>query len=243
MVHSMRMVLRQQIREKDAMIDNVLSQVNPGPTNATPLTLVPARLPLNPKERNDYRDVLAYLERAAQQAGQRFMGDGRTKFDISALEDVMSEDESGSEGDGTDGGHSPKRDISPKTEGVHAFDTVLEMKAPTGIMAAAAFETNRKAAAAPESESGSASSGSQVDAGVAGEQYFLPGTRSRYVYLVVQLTYSQQGPQADLQMRRLIVERQAAPDILLSGLVTPEDATALFGMCVYLSCWPDVPST
>ena len=46
------------------------------------------------------------------------------------------------------------------------------------------------------------------------------------------------GPQANLQLRRLIVERQAAPDILLSGLVTPEDVTALFEMCVlapYLS--------
>lgn len=40
------------------------------------------------------------------------------------------------------------------------------------------------------------------------------------------------GPQSNLQLRRLIVERQAAPDILLSGLVTPEDVTALFEMCV-----------
>ena len=43
------------------------------------------------------------------------------------------------------------------------------------------------------------------------------------------------GPQANLQLRRLIVERQAAPDILLSGLVTPEDVTALFEMCVFTS--------
>ena len=63
------MVLRQQIREKDAMIDNLLNQVNPGPTMATPLTLVPARLPFTPKERTEYRDILTYLERAAQQAG------------------------------------------------------------------------------------------------------------------------------------------------------------------------------
>ena len=54
------------------------------------------------------------------------------------------------------------------------------------------------------------------------------------------------GPQTNLQLRRLIVERQAAPEILLSGLVTPEDVGALFEMCVslpsamlYLS--PDAP--
>ena len=115
------MVLRQQIREKDAMIDNLLNRVNPGPTMATPLTLVPARLPLSAKERAEYRDVLTYLERAAQQAGQRFMGDGRTKFDISALEDVMSEDESESEEDAPglgvpEGLLSPKRAVSPRGE-------------------------------------------------------------------------------------------------------------------------------
>ena len=40
------------------------------------------------------------------------------------------------------------------------------------------------------------------------------------------------GPQTNLQLRRLIVERQAAPEILLSGLVTPEDVAVLFEMCV-----------
>ena len=95
------MKLRQQIREKDALIDNLLSQVNPGPVSATPLTLVPARLPLSQKERGEYRDVLAYLERAAQQAGQRVLGDGRAKFDISALEDVVSEDEDEDDEDAT----------------------------------------------------------------------------------------------------------------------------------------------
>lgn len=38
------------------------------------------------------------------------------------------------------------------------------------------------------------------------------------------------GPATNLELRRLIVERQAAPDILLSGLVTPDDAAALFQM-------------
>ena len=199
------MVLRQQIREKDAMIDNLLSQVNPGPTMATPLTLVPARLPLTPKERNEYRDVLTYLERAAQQAGQRFMGDGRTKFDISALEDVMSEDESDSDEDmaeatgagghggaggaggagagaggagagGAGGAMSPRRGGSPKSEQVQPMDTILEVAAPTGIMAAAALHHSRTAGRSAV-DSASESSGSQPagEAGVASELYFLPG--------------------------------------------------------------------
>ena len=40
------------------------------------------------------------------------------------------------------------------------------------------------------------------------------------------------GPSANLELRRLIVERQAGPDILLSGLITYDDASKLFDMYV-----------
>ncbi|KAM5540986.1 hypothetical protein V8D89_005297 [Ganoderma adspersum] len=221
----MRMVLRQQIREKDAMIDNLLSRVNPGPTMATPLTLVPARLPLSSKERTEYRDILSYLERAAQQAGQRVLGDGRARFDISALEDIISEEDSDTDEDMAnvaaaaaaggaapqpgDGAASPVRGSSVE-RAVRPVESILEAMAPTGIMASAALQSNRAAASAMPDDSSTDSAHSHESKGVAGESYFLP------------------GPQANLQLRRLIVERQAAPDILLSGLVTPEDVTALF---------------
>lgn len=189
-----RMVLRQQIREKDAMIDNLLTQVNPGPAMATPLTLVPARLPLTPKERTEYRDILTYLERTAQQAGQRFMGDGRTKFDISALEDVMSEDESDTDEDmGVEGATSPKRVSSPKTDAVQSVDTILEVAAPTGIMAAAALQNNRTGARSVQDSSSESSASQQgVDAGVAGESYFLPGAFGRSTtYFRISLSLTQ----------------------------------------------------
>ncbi len=50
------------------------------------------------------------------------------------------------------------------------------------------------------------------------------------------------GPQANLQLRRLIVERQSPPDILLSGLITPDDVTALFEMYVLLPILCKLPS-
>lgn len=40
------------------------------------------------------------------------------------------------------------------------------------------------------------------------------------------------GPFANLDLRRLIVERQAAPDIILSGLITNDDVGPLFDMYV-----------
>lgn len=230
------MVLRQQIREADAKIDTLLSQVNPGPTMATPLTLVPARLPFGQKERAEYRDVLTYLERAAQQAGQRFVGDGRAKFDISALEDLISDDDSETDEDappGADGATSPKRATSPKTEltQTQPVDTILEVAAPNGIMAAAAMQNNRMAAKAANETSSDSSAGQSVE-GVAGENFWLPGaSRPPFRNNALEIRSNRSaGPHANLQLRRLIVERQAAPDILLSGLVTPEDVTALFEM-------------
>ena len=40
------------------------------------------------------------------------------------------------------------------------------------------------------------------------------------------------GPSANLDLRRLIIERQAAPDILLSGLITYDDVGKLFDLFV-----------
>lgn len=175
-MHSMRVVLQQQIREKNAMIDKVLSQVNPGPTMPTPLTLVPARLPLSEEERNKYRDVLAYIERSTTQTAARIGGDGRPKFDISALEDP-SEVDSESDED-MDDVTSPKRGLSPK--GDARIDSILEVAAPTGMMAIAALETRSNAATkgsvADSTSEGGSSQKSAHDGGIANEAYFLPGT-------------------------------------------------------------------
>ncbi|OBZ74264.1 Protein priB [Grifola frondosa] len=207
----MRMVLRQQIREKDAMIDTLLNQVNPGPVMATPLSLVPSRLPLTTEERSAYRDVLTYLERLTAQNSARFMGEGRAKFDISALEDV-SEESGESDDEAPDGVTSPRRASSPRVGITHQVDTLLEASAPTGMLASASLQHSRATAKSTvESTSDGASShNSSAEGGIASETYFLP------------------GPSSNLELRRLIVERQAAPDILLSGLVTPDDVAKLF---------------
>ncbi|EIW56374.1 uncharacterized protein TRAVEDRAFT_49201 [Trametes versicolor FP-101664 SS1] len=197
----MRVVLQQQIREKNAMIDKVLSQVNPGPTMPTPLTLVPARLPLSEEERNKYRDVLAYIERSTTQAAARIGGNGRPKFDISALEDP-SEVDSESDND-MEGLTSPERGLSLKGK-MRQMDAILEVAAPTGMMAIAALETRNIASKGSVVDSSTSEGGSSHKSAPDG------------------------GPATNLELRRLIVERQAAPDILLSGLVTPDDAAALF---------------
>ncbi|KAM5540995.1 hypothetical protein V8D89_005306 [Ganoderma adspersum] len=195
-------MLQKRIRETDAMIDNLLLRVNPGGTMAAPLALVPARLPLSSKERTKYRDILSYLEGAAQQPGQR--------FDISALEGTISEDSDADE-EMAYGAASPVHGSSVE-RAVQPVDSILEAMAPIGIMATAALQSHRATASAmPDDSNADSARSHECNAqGVASESYFLP------------------GPQTNLQLRRLIVERQAAPEILLSGLVTPEDVAALF---------------
>jgi hypothetical protein len=38
------------------------------------------------------------------------------------------------------------------------------------------------------------------------------------------------GPYTDLNLRRIVIEREAVPDILLSGLITPQEARELFDL-------------
>ncbi|KAI0651059.1 fungal-specific transcription factor domain-containing protein [Trametes meyenii] len=206
----MRTTLQQQIREKTAMIDKVLKQVNPGPIIVTSLALVPARLPLNEEERSQHSDVLAYLERAASQPSTSHDGSYASKFDLTTLEgaaerDIDSEDEVRE--------NASNRTITSKGD-VRAVKTTLEATAPTGLIATVALEARDAAAEGTVSRLSSddedTSDTSGVDCDSTSDTYFLP------------------GPSANLELRRLIVERQALPDILLSGLVTSGDAIALF---------------
>lgn len=222
-LHSMRRILQQQIREKDAQIDKVLSKVNPAAS--TKLTLMPERLPLSEEERNKHRDVLAYLRRSRIPAASRVADDDRLKFDISTFEDYAEVDSDF----GPDS--SDPYDVQCLTsfgrglsheDGSFSINSILERAAPAGIMAKAALETG--------SARNNMAQFSACDGNTAIESYFLPGTS--HSDLCPHLLIFDTGPLANLELRRLIVERQVAPDILLSGLVTPNDAVALFQMYV-----------
>ena len=159
-------MLQKRIRETDAMIDNLLLRANPGTTMAAPLALIPARLPLSSKERTKYRDILSYLEGAAQQAGQR--------FDISALEGTVSED-SDTEEDTANSAASPVRGSSVE-RAVRPVDSILEAMTPIGIMATAALQSHRATARAMPDDPSADPAHSHECKGVASESNFLPGT-------------------------------------------------------------------
>ena len=68
--------------------------------------------------------------------------------------------------------------------------------------------------------------------GIANKRYFHP-SRSRTITFqksVARILTDELGPYSDLNLRRIVVEREAVPEILISGLITPQEARDLFDM-------------
>ncbi|EKM52424.1 uncharacterized protein PHACADRAFT_30944 [Phanerochaete carnosa HHB-10118-sp] len=203
----MRDILRKQIREKDVMIDNLLAKLNPASSTATPLAINPSKLTLTPEQRTQYRDILMYLDKV--QGSSRVSSEAaRQKIDLSAFDEEFEED---SESEGVSSG---MEDVQESTPSFHLHPLPAK-RAPAGVLAATALES-RSRLSSPVSGRDPTSSGESdphddpAEGGITSSAYFEP------------------GPFANLDLRRLIVERQAAPDIILSGLVNNDDVSNLF---------------
>ena len=221
----MREILQKQIREKDAMIDTLLQQLNPKPSLCTPLTLVSSRLALTESQRAAYRDVLSYFEKV--QSGAR--ADGKEKIDVSVLEDGYDE---GLDSDG-EGNHA---DI-PDTPNAPQPHLLPGGSAPAGLLASLALDSDRATSSPPSSDVPSKDDEEtkdlKIEKGIGSKKYFQPGKISilrQLNAISIPLTPHVLGPSANLDLRRLIIERQAAPEILLSGLVSYEDVPILFDL-------------
>ncbi|KAI0073211.1 hypothetical protein K474DRAFT_1603752 [Panus rudis PR-1116 ss-1] len=202
----MREVLQKQIREKDSMIDNLLQQINPTPSLATPLSIVPSRLALTEAQREQYRDVLSWFEKA--QSGVK--GDLREKIDVSPLEEGYEE--------GADSDDEGSQDSNCPDACAAALARQLRFlpgeSAPAGLLVSAVLDSTKKKQSTEQTSARQDDDDNQdlrIEAGIGSKNYFQPA-----------------GPSANLDLRRLIIERQAAPEILLSGLVTYDDVPILF---------------
>lgn len=166
----MRDILRKQIREKDAMIDNLLAKLNPASSMTTSLSINPARLALTPEQRTQYRDVLMYLEKGQT----RVSGEAaRQKIDVSALDEEF-EVESDSEDVG-----SGMEDLQESTSSLHLHPLPTK-RAPAGVLASTALES-RSRLSSPVSGRDPTSSGESealedsADGGITSFAYFEPG--------------------------------------------------------------------
>ena len=165
----MREILRKQIREKDAMIDNLLARLNPTSSAVTPLSITPSRLALTQEQRTAYRDVLAYYEKG--QGTCKGAGESFRKFDVSTLEEEFECDSDAEDS-------SDVEDLQESTTSLHIHPLPVA-EAPSGLVAKTALQS-RVGSPAFARDPGS-SDGSQADVispqeeGIGNLAYFEPG--------------------------------------------------------------------
>jgi hypothetical protein len=179
----------------------------------TPLMVSAAHIPLNADERDVHRDVLTWLEK--RPSPTRTMERGCTLIDTDELEDeeMRSDDE-----DNEDGGTEfsvPSSSASDSVLGRHS--STRDDASPRGFMAKWSRKLTQAAAVPPSPLAGISSSDFFEPS-----KWFDPDHREKLTPL--------QGPYADLDIRRIIIERELVPEILLSGLITCEEARSLFDL-------------
>ncbi|KAI0643341.1 fungal-specific transcription factor domain-containing protein [Trametes meyenii] len=211
--HSKREYLLAQIRQKNAIIESLLKQIH-NPYLATPMSIASYRMATSPTDQNN-QNVIAFLDRlqsSVQNAGgsagvnafkmdQR--AEGHSDESDEEWQDASAHDltERGSPGQAED--DEPLKDAEDKPQ------ALPDQTVPIGLLAKLALDNNkrkpRKSGAKPkENES------SDDDVGVANETFFEP------------------GPAFNLGLRATMIESVSPPEILVHGLVTPDDVDKLF---------------
>jgi hypothetical protein len=188
-----------QIREKNETISVLLNQLRN--TNlTTPISINAARIPLSAAERETYGEVLSWMERRHAVSSQA-SEKACVAYDTSQLEDEDMYSSSEDEDENDEEGHEKAiaRMRDAATFSGPVISALPEQSGTLGFLAAFSSQWNRS----------SSPLGADVF-GIANKRYFQP------------------SPYTDLNLRRIVVEREAVPEILISGLISPQEARDLF---------------
>ncbi|RPD54605.1 hypothetical protein L226DRAFT_547907 [Lentinus tigrinus ALCF2SS1-7] len=210
---SKREYLLAQIRQKNAIIESLLKQIH-NPYLATPMSIASYRMATSPTDQNN-QNVLAWLDRlqASVQAAGASAGASAFKMDARAeghSDDSDDEGQDGAAGEPTERGSVGQPEDDEPLKDAEDRPTALPSEAvPIGLLANLALDNKskrkKKTPAKPkEGES------SDDDVGVACETFFDP------------------GPAFNLGLRATMIESVSPPEILVHGLVTPDDVEKLF---------------
>ncbi|KAF8197112.1 fungal-specific transcription factor domain-containing protein [Pholiota molesta] len=219
---SKREYLLAQIRQKDSIIESLLKQLH-NPYIATPLSIASYRMATSPSDQNN-RNVLAWLDRL--QSSVRDAGNHKGPRAFLDLRNIDAEEESDGESESkrTQGQNQnqvqeaqPKENQSVATEDASQEEdklqsTLPESHVPIGLIAdlsLSSSKANRKKDLAKDAHLNEDDLNDD-NVGVANETYFMP------------------GPATDLGIRATLIEQHSAPEILVHGLVKPEDVEKLF---------------
>ncbi|KAF7318088.1 hypothetical protein HMN09_00316700 [Mycena chlorophos] len=215
-----REYLLAQIRQKDAIIESLLKQLH-NPYIATPLSIASYRMATSPSDTAN-RNIIAWLDRlqASVRSGQPLESTTSSAAtfaalsrDASATLDSVANGAAGGSIDGSeDGGDgSARNDDDDDGENEHALP---DASVPIGLIAKLSLSSNKEKKGTKAPENGVAKEEEDDldddNVGVANASYFRP------------------GPSTDLSMRAQLIEQHSPPEILIHGLVVPEDVDKLF---------------
>ncbi|KAI0710814.1 hypothetical protein C8Q76DRAFT_624091 [Earliella scabrosa] len=210
---SKREYLLAQIRQKNAIIESLLKQIH-NPYLATPMSIASYRMATSPTDQNN-QNVLAWLDRlqASVQAAGSSGGANAFKMDTraeGASEDSDEDGQDGGAGEATERGSVGNPEDDEPLKDAEDRPTALPNEAvPIGLLANLALDNKskrRKKAPAKQKDNES----SDDDVGVACETFFDP------------------GPAFNLGLRATMIESVSPPEILVHGIVTPDDVEKLF---------------
>ncbi|KAG5730335.1 Protein priB [Termitomyces sp. T112] len=212
-----REYLLAQIKQKDAIIESLLKQLH-NPYIATPMSIASYRMATSPSDQNN-KNILEWLDRL--QASVRSAGG---KAGPNAFKDLRNTNIEDDDSDAEDIHESrfglvvPTDDDDSQTVGGEditatndKLSSLPDSDTPLGLIANLSLSNNKSRGKKDAKEIVAAEENlDDDDVGVANETYFMP------------------GPATDLGIRATLIEQHSPPEILVHGLVTPEDVDALF---------------
>ncbi|KAF8659280.1 hypothetical protein AX16_001855 [Volvariella volvacea WC 439] len=212
---SKREYLLAQIRQKDAIIESLLKQLH-NPYVATPLSIASYRLATSPADQNN-KNVIAWLDRLQASVSTAGGKGGATAFQLDARAKITG---TGEESD-DDGPSNQAIDVVPPSddEGGDADDeqdplnsSSADFHVPIDLIADLSLSNSKikNGKNRLRKEIMNEETLDDDNVGVANETYFMP------------------GPATDLEIRATLIEQHSPPEILVHGLVGPEDVDRLF---------------
>ncbi|KAH9850967.1 fungal-specific transcription factor domain-containing protein [Lenzites betulinus] len=215
--HSKREYLLAQIRQKNAIIESLLKQIH-NPYLATPMSIASYRMATSPTDQNN-QNVIAFLDRLQSSVQTAGTSAGVAAFKMDSRGGAAG----GVSGESDDEWHDAATELADHGSALQDEDdeplkdaedkpqAIPDQTVPLGLLAKLSLENSRRkprrsGAKPKENES------SDDDLGVANETFFEP------------------GPAFNLGLRATMIESVSPPEILVHGLVTPDDVDRLFGI-------------
>jgi hypothetical protein len=200
-----REYLLAQIRQKDAIIESLLKQLH-NPYLATPLSIASYRMATSPSDQNN-RDIIAWLDRLQASVRSAGVTGGDRAFKLESR--TKNADDSDPESGEDDIDIIEPEDALPDPE---TMQSLPDAAVPLGLIADLSLSHNKAKASSHNGDVASTDTLDDDNVGVANETYFMP------------------GPASDLGIRAMLIEQHSPPEILVHGLVAPEDVEKLFDM-------------